>query len=388
MKRTLSVSGRRNRIARFLMSLTVAGSVAVVGHWANAGAGCGCATPEPGCGVVSVDCGCEVGGCDCGVAAEPTCGCGVAACGGCKTPHNPLYRTLDAVAGGIEKVLGFDKCKSGCNSGCDSNCDDACDAGYANELMNPIYIPPSHSHGAPSPIVESIPSVPPLVTSPPTITESVPMYSQPRSAAPRMAPRSITPADSAPGATAPLQDPTPIPQPEAAPEPGTRIAPPTPPETTPPADSKKGGFDFDSLDDPFGDDEVRANQPYRRVHPISHERLPAPPPATESTVPFSGRTTLLEKSRVKFQDARRRYSGGSVRPASHDDGLQPLTDPMPHLRSVSPTQLRPAPAVNRNATVRPVGQVQPASAQEDRFEGAPAPLSAGRVLAPYRRSNR
>ena len=46
----------------------------------------------------------------------------------------PVYRTLDAFAGGIERLLGLDKHPAHCDR---SGCDDACDAALLHEMQMP-----------------------------------------------------------------------------------------------------------------------------------------------------------------------------------------------------------------------------------------------------------
>lgn len=81
------------------------------------------------------DCGCESaclecapGACDCPCDCPP------------RRRHNLILKSLDLVAGGIEKVLGLDKihCRPGCDRGCDSvGCDDGCDAITLQEISRP-----------------------------------------------------------------------------------------------------------------------------------------------------------------------------------------------------------------------------------------------------------
>ena len=54
---------------------------------------------------------CGDGICDCGQCNQPVpeCGCGKCGRSNSKT-KNPLYRSLDTVAGGIEKLFGLDRC--------------------------------------------------------------------------------------------------------------------------------------------------------------------------------------------------------------------------------------------------------------------------------------
>jgi hypothetical protein len=88
------------------------------------------------------DCGCESaclecapGACDCACDCPP------------RRRHNLIHKSLDLVAGGIEKVLGLDKihCGPGCDGGCDLvACDDGCDAMTLQDISRPS--PPPYLH--------------------------------------------------------------------------------------------------------------------------------------------------------------------------------------------------------------------------------------------------
>ncbi len=54
--------------------------------------------------------------------------------------HGPIYRTLDAVAGGIERVFGLRSRGHGCD---EAGCDDGCDDATLHALM------PGHRHALP-----------------------------------------------------------------------------------------------------------------------------------------------------------------------------------------------------------------------------------------------
>jgi hypothetical protein len=88
------------------------------------------------------DCGCESACLECApVACDGACDCPP------RRRHNLIRKSLDLVAGGIEKVLGLDKihCGPGCDGGCDSvGCDDGCDAMTLQELSRPS--PPQYLH--------------------------------------------------------------------------------------------------------------------------------------------------------------------------------------------------------------------------------------------------
>ena len=379
MKRTRSAQSRRNQVARIFLSLAFAGSVTMSGIVAGACDRCGSsATCSQGCSEPACS------------AFEPTCGCGSAVCsGGCRKLNNPILKTLDAVAGGIERILGLDRCNpSACAVGCDSGCDDACDAAFASELMTPLpYSPPVALPYSPS--IQPAPSLPTFPVVPP-IVHDAPMVSQPPMAhdAPAMSqPRVVMPhatesyAPSLGDVMAP-RAPTPMPTPAPA-APPERTIPSTPPSGSelPKAPKPEGGNIFDTLDDPFGDDEVRLRKPYRGVRPTSHESSARQRRSKTGYAPVytSGQSVKTRQSRgqqaVKqrgsLQNSRRRVSSASVQPASHTAGLRPLVDAAPKLRPVGRQNFRPAP-----------------TAQRPTIGGPPPPMASGRVLAPYRRSNR
>ncbi len=123
--------------------------------------------------------------------------------------HGPIYRTLDALAGGIEKVLGLSATQRA--SWCDQeSCDDGCDAITAMQLEMPL--PPIHRPANP-PMPPSdfrvtppsmVPTPPPMMPqaadddwldgfSPPI--EGTPMRPQP---SPVPMPQTVNPYDALP----------------------------------------------------------------------------------------------------------------------------------------------------------------------------------------------
>lgn len=257
-----SKESTRSQAARFAVGLmrgSVLGGVFAISSVAipaiTASAGTPCDTYIPSCGGGLCDCGkCEI--------QAPICGCGK--CGKSKLfRHNPLYRTLDTLAGGIEKVLGLDQCKVGC----DSCGDDSCDSG--NWMMSALpMLPlaqPSRSAPIPVPLVPAtrlkspstasprLPTVPPLETEPSKPREFQPQVLKPRISQPRIVSPRPEPArklensvpEAAPQKLEPLRNeplqPEPLsPRPtEPAQQPRESPAPeslaPSPQETTGPA---------------------------------------------------------------------------------------------------------------------------------------------------------
>lgn len=118
---------------------------------------------------------------------------------------------MDGLKMGIDRL--FHRCKGGCD---DVLCDDACDAAMIEELMMPPQLTPHvHSHGDPTP---------------PAVEGTLPR---------------------------PIEE----------------VQPMTPPVRLqePPANPDRGSL-FDTLDDPFTDDEARA-QTYRPVRPSAYNQV-------------------------------------------------------------------------------------------------------------------
>ncbi|TWU37721.1 hypothetical protein Q31b_45100 [Novipirellula aureliae] len=222
-----SVSRRRPRI---LLRFTFAATL-------SAGLSFSC-TP-----VLASDCGCNTCGMGEVVMSDP-CGCHSCDGGGVTKNHNPIFRTLDALAGGIEKVLGLDKCKSshvGCDSGCDAS-------PYYESMMaipNPVPMM-SNSQSFDSHSSQSVPPPPvvtPHQTSPRPSYESRPSYpSSPSNVPMQSAPMQSAPMQSAPRTPMHMSEP--------------RIQTPVPNQRQENGDSG-GGSLFDSLSDPFSDEARR-----------------------------------------------------------------------------------------------------------------------------------
>ena len=275
-------------ILRFGMSAAISAGTVFFSTSVNAfdcgcdGPVCGCEMVDPGCGLepgcgFEPDCGLEPG-CGmplaCGCESIATCDCGVPAC---PPKRGPIYRTLDAFAGGIEKILGLDKCHSG---GCD---DLGCDYGCGMEA----YAPMGHDIGSGSIMhAAPLPMTAPRIPAPIHHSQMAPRVSAPRSVAPQVSappatmPRTVAPRSVAPRSTSPRSslemtqprirstNPRMAPRGEAR-----RPAPiprPEPPVDTRPEPKSNGGSLFDALEDPFGDDaRVRRYQP---VRPSSYQR--------------------------------------------------------------------------------------------------------------------
>ncbi len=277
--------------------------------------------PAASLGTVQACDQCELGD----IVCDSHCNAGCDSCGS-GTPTGPVFTVLDSVAGGIEKFLGFDKCGSSCGGAC---CDAACDA--ATIEMMPLQAAPHHQYAEPA-----MPTVPPESYSQP-VEPYAPLYSQPEPYAPQPAPESYPPERRVPETIPPEPEPAPQPQP----------LPPT-------QESENGGI-FDTLKNPFSDDEVRWT-PHRSIHPSAYQ-----PSAPQNTIRPSLRyltgkkTPATQTHQAQHVPAHHSHSSN----VKHAATRQPLTQGSADYRSVH----------------RRTGQHQPAPANEVRLSRAPAPRS-------------
>ena len=190
-------------------------------------------------------------------ADSPQCGCS----DGCEGGHGPIYKALDTVAGGIEKLLFLGlKHRSSCD---EMACDGGCDAMSMSEMM--MYEDSSiPSHMAPPVRMSPMTSHPPMpqhshpqpmssqhMSAPPTIQHSDPAL--PPTAAPlRMSkPQMTSIPEQTPSIPRPMPRPMPLPlrDDDAT---GSGVMP---------LDRSEGDSLFDSLQDPFRDDAAQLNAP-------------------------------------------------------------------------------------------------------------------------------
>lgn len=318
-------------------------------------AGTDCDAYVPSCGDGICDCGSCDAGSICDMSSDM--GSGGCDCGNCGSKSlmkdNPLFKSLDFVAGGIEKVLGLDRCgTAGCgHSTCDSGC------GCASSEMEsyhfapeaPMAIPtPMHAEPlipAPAPVMSSprvthprLPSVPPIAVEQETIQ---PRMTEPRIVEPAVVPdpvfRDPEPQIQQAPAPSPLpqqtlpQVPAPMPEPEA-PEETSRMPLPTleeenamplgddlfntddVPVPAPKAREPEGSI-FDALDDPFSDEEVRLRRPYGSVRPTSLKRYNS---SRRSGQPSTGRQTRSSQRPTPNSNT----IGSGLRPVSHEESVQ------------------------------------------------------------------
>ena len=281
---------------------------------AVAGTGIGLTDPI----AMATECDCFDGSCD-------ACGSG-----GTAEPNNFLYKSLDALAGGIEKVLGLDKSRA-------SSCDDACDAVSMHELMMPMAPMQMHS--------PSTTHVHPHAST---------YNSTPYMPAPNQVPqRQYVPAPpaSVPGI---VEAPVEIRQtePKVLPPVNNMIPQPVPePQPMPKAEPKPGGSLFDALDDPFSDDEVRNYRPYRNVRPSGFLQK-----AGSTSTQQNGATTV------------RPSTGTPARKATHRTPTPTLTPPVRRTsindqQAIGSGVIRTSAAIPRSVTPQPA--VTPTSTRKN-----------------------
>lgn len=208
------------------------------------------------------ECGCEATCAVCPTdSVECSCGCSS------KKKHNGVYRALDAVAGGIEKLFGLNK-RGNQSNDCDALlCDDACDAAMLDELMLPLPVM-THDH---SQHTHAYPEQHYSTPLPPAI-QPAPSYADPS--------HGLQPAPT-------------IPTPALTVEP--QILPPKIPTLK--LKPTEGSL-FDTLSNPFGDDEARVRIP-RPVRPTSYQRPSSERPSNEQGLLRPIRRIPLSQSYTK-----------------------------------------------------------------------------------------
>lgn len=272
------ISSRRSRTIKAVIRFAVVGTMAA-------------SLATPTLPVVAAECGCETAACDCGGIALPMmgdCGCDGGARMACPPKHGPIYRSLDAFAGGIEKLLGLDKCRTG---GCDTlSCDSAMGTMMpfeGHEISVVPYASGSHGFGGETEIYEES-----VEMASPRMPQT--RMSQPRMMAPRMPMQMSepiirsTPSPREPRDVRAGSLPTEprsrsgesigsgvMPQSRAVPRAIPTPRPDVPrqqPKNTPAAPKEEGGSLFDSLSDPFSEDEVRV----KRFTPVRQTQYEVP----------------------------------------------------------------------------------------------------------------
>jgi hypothetical protein len=205
--------------------------------------------------------------------------------------HGPIYRTLDALAGGIEKVIDVVASAKPGSMGRNPVCDDGCDAALMGELgiihaspdgaiaedsMLPPALPPADQMMAPA-----LPA-PPSTMAPSQKPLMAPVMPQ----APRSMPK-VSPVPPSSQRSAPQSLPVPAPAPKTADdewldsfsnEPAQQSIPRVPqrqPSSPPQQNSGPGGMrrpsdTFDSMPNPFLDDPQSSRQKVQTAQPASY----------------------------------------------------------------------------------------------------------------------
>lgn len=185
--------------------------------------------------VLAGECGCQAGCHSCPTPSRDRCSCQCSIW----PKHNCLKKAWGSVSGGFGKMLDWRLCHRGCD---EANCDDACDAAMIEELMVPYAPTHSHHHVAPM-----YPQGTPLNSSEPYRMNDLPPE-------PPMVMESAPPRDPS----------------QRLPQPRDRVSPPV---RKPVPDSNsdiEGGSLFDTLSDPFKDDDDASVNRMRSVRPSNY----------------------------------------------------------------------------------------------------------------------
>ncbi len=185
--------------------------------------------------------------------------------------RNCLHQALGVVAGGFEKLLSLGKCGSRCDQ---AGCDDACDAAMMEELMMPVQ-PPTYQH---NPLYQAMPP-----HSTPMYQHAAPMhlpYTSPNDDV-RFTPSAPSDWENAGQRMLDAEVSQPAIPSRRLPAPVDQVSPPArmpvPDQNPNQRDIRQsqpatdGGSLFDTLSDPFSDDEARVHS-YRPVRPSSYSR--------------------------------------------------------------------------------------------------------------------
>ncbi|WP_145388563.1 hypothetical protein [Stieleria neptunia] len=301
-------------------------------------------------------------------ASRTPCLCDCGSCGKAGRPSNPVYQTLDTVAGGIEKLLGLDRCcEAGCAThACDGGCDSApwmMDLESTHPPMLQIPDPPATAQPMAKPpnAAPQLPTVPPLAPAPKQAApkQAAPKVAPPKPAAPASpappqssrrqtipavppaakppAPPTLAPPPAIPAEPMPTPRPErpamPLPEPDAespAPlgtpdlsPPSRPNLPPTPSPVDPPQQPPKEGSIFDALDDlddPFQEDAARLQRQYGSIRPMLERASRVLTPTYQPVYP-------TPKTPMQFTQKPDRAVGSGLRPVNHEEPieLRPMT---------------------------------------------------------------
>jgi len=350
----------------------------------------------------------------------PSCGRGLCDCGH-RGAHsgtarrslmkNPLYRTLDTVAGGIESVLGLNKCThTGCDGiGCDAAPHDSFGTGMSQEWSGPVVhahphaitppqAAPARPRTSPQPNPPRLPAVPELPDSPEAAemvppTEAIPRATMPR---PLPQPRRQETSPRRPLRGEPQTGPA---QPPATEMSSPRIVPSQPavpnevePTPAPKPKPKEAADPFPSENIP---DLELPEMPLPQRDPA------APPSKPEAKNPKANPFDTLpdvEELNDPFSDDAARLRSRSFQPTT-PTGLR--SSAMPPRRAVHPMRygkpgvpaLRLQPPAKTSAApvgsgLRPVTHVGPLRPVNHEEPVGLAPLGGGSTVPPYRPSRR
>ena len=316
---------------------------------------------------------------------QALCDCG--RCGKTGRAPNPIYKTLDTVAGGIEKLLGLDRCcNAGCSThGCDGGCDSApwmMDLESTSAPMLQIPGPPAMTRpmAKPPTATPRLPTVPPLAPAP---KQAAPKQAAPKQAAPMLeTPKAAAPASPDPKQSSRRQDIPTVP-PAAKPPAQPKLTPPptipaesmpTPRPESPAMPLPEPGAD---APDPFGDPQMTPPGLPDLTPPPSPAE-PTPQPKKEGSI-FDALDDLEDLDDPFEQDAARlRRQYGSIRPMLERSSRVIAKTYQPvYPTSNTPTQLPPNTERAVGSGLRPVNHEEPIHLR---------PMTSRRVLAPYRPS--
>ncbi len=372
---------KRNRLNRFLLGAILSGGLMMQ---ASACYACDyCDSVEPDC--VACETSCDEVSCD--------------SIGGRRRKGRcRIFLALDAIAGGIEKVMGFDKCgqtSGGCDTAscgcceCPPPVDNGCGCNQCGAVSGGHSMPDANSYLAPqptysSPRIQAPPVSTPRMSTPragstasplrmsqPTIVSPQATSSQPSSAAAmpfhEMQNNPGTSLDVVPRATTPRTT-----TPRTTPRTTTPRTPsvPVPPQRVP---NGNGGGLFDALDDPFSDD-ARVIPQYRpRVFPSNYRPTPLTDPVRlgypQASVdrPQPNENRLVRQATARQATARQ----ATARQATVQQAAAPLRSGR-SFRSYDEAGLQPGTATRQVSHQQPHSQAYEAPPE---FEPAPRPVN-------------
>ena len=348
----------------------------------------------------------------CGLDARDQSGCDSAACHHVRIKNNPVMHILDGVAGGIEHVLGLDRCTTaGCgasqpcqNVGETTGCGCSSCGGGGSPLPPLMHSSPHRSNASPilaaptlapslgqprvvlpaaPSTMPGLPTVPLLDTTPRIMSHEGYQMTQPRLIDPPAAP-----FESSPRSVSPPVEPAPRTSPRSAPR---SVMPTTEPEAPTDLDAAN---DFPAT--PMSDPEVTDRDAFGDSPPLPGQDLPTMEIPSENDLPAEEPGgSIFDALDSPFGDdsasVRRPY--GAIRPTRHQTNLRGQRDyrPIhPSLKPIKPPQQNAIGSGLRRvaspATLRAVSHEEPSYLKPGFEKPTPMPSMDKRVLAPYRAS--